>query len=76
MAGSPLDIRLAELQNHVQRETDVLALARDVVKQLEGLSSQDQLALAEVKCNFQISLAVCNIGKTSAFTYLFPHDVS
>ncbi|XP_062310609.1 serine/threonine-protein kinase N2-like isoform X1 [Osmerus eperlanus] len=47
--GSPLDIRLAELQNHVQRETDVLALARDVVKQLEGLSSQDQLALAEAQ---------------------------
>lgn len=49
VAVSLLDLRVAELKNHVQRETDVLELARDVVKQLEGLSPQDKLALAEAQ---------------------------
>lgn len=32
----------------MQREKDALMLAKDVVKQLEGISSLDQKALAEV----------------------------
>lgn len=47
-AVSPVDARLAELQHYIQRETDALVLAKDVVKQLEGISSLDQKALAEV----------------------------
>lgn len=38
-----------ELQRLVRREEDALSLARDVVKQLEGISSLDQKALAEVQ---------------------------
>lgn len=48
VAVGPADARLAELQHLVQRETDALALAKDVVKQLEGISALDQKALVEV----------------------------
>lgn len=48
VAVSPVDARFAELQHYMQRETDALVLAKDVVKQLEGISSLDQKALAEV----------------------------
>lgn len=48
VAVSPADARLAELQHYIQRETDALVLAKDVVKQLKGISSLDQKALAEV----------------------------
>lgn len=48
---SAVDARLAELQHYMQRETDVLVLAKDVVKQLEGISSLDQKALTEVGFN-------------------------
>lgn len=50
VAVSPTDARLAELQHYMQRETDALALHRDVVKQLQGISELDQNALAEVRC--------------------------
>lgn len=43
-----MNARLAELQHYMQRETDALVLAKDVVKQLEGISTLDQKALAEV----------------------------
>ncbi|KAL6114906.1 uncharacterized protein ACO6RY_05572 [Pungitius sinensis] len=46
---APPDPRLAELQRLVRREEDALSLARDVVKQLEGISSLDQKALAEAR---------------------------
>ncbi|XP_059193544.1 serine/threonine-protein kinase N2-like [Centropristis striata] len=52
---SALDARLAELQHYMQRETDVLVLAKDVVKQLEGISSLDQEALAEAQSRVQES---------------------
>lgn len=45
---APVDARVSELQHYVQKEADALALAKDVVKQLEGISSLDQKALAEV----------------------------
>lgn len=48
-AISPRDARLAELQHYVQRETDALVLAEDVAKQLEGISSLDHTAAAEVE---------------------------
>lgn len=48
VAVGPGDARSAELQHYMQRETDALVLAKDVVKQLEGISSLDQKALAEV----------------------------
>lgn len=48
VAVSPVDVRLAELQHYMQRETDALVLAKDVVKQLEGITTLDQKALAEV----------------------------
>lgn len=48
-AISPRDARLAELQHYVQRETDALVLAEDVAKQLEGMSSLDHTAAAEVE---------------------------
>lgn len=47
-AISPVDARLAELRHYMQKEMDALVLAKDVVKQLEGISSLDHKALAEV----------------------------
>ncbi|TNN52426.1 Serine/threonine-protein kinase N2 [Liparis tanakae] len=41
--------RLVELQHRVRREAESLALANDVVKQLEGISSLDQEALVEAQ---------------------------
>uniref|UniRef100_UPI0037E7EFA6 serine/threonine-protein kinase N2-like n=1 Tax=Semicossyphus pulcher TaxID=241346 RepID=UPI0037E7EFA6 len=55
VAVSPVDARLAELQHYMQRETDALVLAKDVVKQLEGISSLDQTALAEAQSRVQES---------------------
>ncbi|KAM3611008.1 uncharacterized protein V6R79_012224 [Siganus canaliculatus] len=55
VALSPVDARLAELQHYIQRETDALVLARDVVKQLEGISSLDLKALAEAQSRVQES---------------------
>ncbi|XP_044051156.1 serine/threonine-protein kinase N2-like isoform X2 [Siniperca chuatsi] len=55
VAVSPVDARLAELQHYMQRETDALVLAKDVVKQLEGISSLDQKALAEARSRVQES---------------------
>ncbi|XP_070760042.1 serine/threonine-protein kinase N2-like [Enoplosus armatus] len=55
VAVSPVDARLAELQHYMQRETDALVLAKDVVKQLEGISSLDQKALAEAQSRVQES---------------------
>ncbi|XP_074495594.1 serine/threonine-protein kinase N2-like isoform X1 [Sebastes fasciatus] len=52
---SAVDARLAELQHYMQRETDVLVLAKDVVKQLEGISSLDQKALTEAQSRVQES---------------------
>ncbi|KAM3868401.1 serine/threonine-protein kinase N2-like [Diretmus argenteus] len=54
-AAKPLDVHVAELQHYIQRETDVLVLAKDVVKQLEGLSSLDQKALTEAQSRVQES---------------------
>ncbi|XP_056130930.1 serine/threonine-protein kinase N2-like [Lampris incognitus] len=54
-AGSVVDVRLAELRHYVQRETDVLALAQDVVGQLQGLSSLEQKALSEARSRVQES---------------------
>lgn len=53
IAIGPADARSAELRHYMQRETDALALAEDVVKQLEGISSLDQKALAEVRCSIR-----------------------
>ncbi|XP_035514516.1 serine/threonine-protein kinase N2-like [Morone saxatilis] len=55
VAVSLVDARLAELQHYMQRETDALVLAKDVVKQLEGISSLDQKALAEAQSRVQES---------------------
>ncbi|CDQ67092.1 unnamed protein product [Oncorhynchus mykiss] len=52
---NPLDIHVFELKHYVQRETEVVKVARDVVKQLEELPSQDQLALAEARSRVQDS---------------------
>lgn len=52
ITATPVDARLAELQHYIQRETDTLALAEDVVKQLEGIAALDQKALAEVRSLF------------------------
>ncbi|KAA8592445.1 hypothetical protein FQN60_017900 [Etheostoma spectabile] len=52
---SAVDARLAELQHYMQRETDALVLAKDVVKQLEEISSLDQKALAEAQLRVQES---------------------
>lgn len=48
LASGPVDARLPELQHYMQREQDALVLAKDVVKQLEGMAAGDQKALAEV----------------------------
>ncbi len=56
VAVSPVDARLAELQHYMQRETDASVLAKDVVKQLEGISSLDQKALAEVRLSVSFIL--------------------
>ncbi|XP_071339926.1 serine/threonine-protein kinase N2-like isoform X3 [Trachinotus anak] len=52
---SPVEAHFAELQHYMQRETDALVLAKDVVKQLEGISSLDQKALAEAQSRVQES---------------------
>ncbi|XP_024864237.1 serine/threonine-protein kinase N2 [Kryptolebias marmoratus] len=54
-ALSPADARLAELQHFMRRETDALALAKDVVKQLRAISELDQKALAEAQFRVQES---------------------
>ncbi|CAG5918627.1 unnamed protein product [Menidia menidia] len=46
---SPVDGRLAELQHYMQRETDALVLAKDVVKEMEAIPTLDQGALAEAQ---------------------------
>lgn len=48
LAVSPVDSHVAELQHYMQRETDALMRAKDVMRQLEGIASLDQKALAEV----------------------------
>ncbi|XP_029960802.1 serine/threonine-protein kinase N2-like [Salarias fasciatus] len=53
--GRPVDARVARLQDYMQRERDALLLARDVRKQLEGISSLDHKALAEAQCREQES---------------------
>ncbi|KAF6733915.1 Serine/threonine-protein kinase N2 [Oryzias melastigma] len=50
-----VDARLAELQQYMRRESDASVLAKDVVKQLEGISALDQKALAEAQCRVQES---------------------
>uniref|UniRef100_A0A087Y6G2 protein kinase C n=3 Tax=Poecilia TaxID=8080 RepID=A0A087Y6G2_POEFO len=55
VAVSPADARLAELQHYMQRETDALALHKDVVKQLQGISELDQNPLAEARVRVQES---------------------
>lgn len=60
-AVSPADARLAELQHYVQRETDALVLAKDVVKQLEGIATLDQKALAEVGLSNNFSSYNCTL---------------
>lgn len=50
---SAVEARLAELQHYMQRETDALVLAKDVVKQLEGISALDQKALTEVELSIK-----------------------
>ncbi|KAG7219199.1 hypothetical protein INR49_019259 [Caranx melampygus] len=55
LAVGPAEARLAELQHYMQREADALVLAKDVVKQLEGISSLDQKALAEAQARVQES---------------------
>ncbi|XP_063345480.1 serine/threonine-protein kinase N2-like isoform X2 [Pelmatolapia mariae] len=55
LAASLVDARLVELQHYVQRESDALVLAKDVVKELEGISSLDQKALAEAQSRVQES---------------------
>ncbi|XP_026199141.1 serine/threonine-protein kinase N2-like isoform X2 [Anabas testudineus] len=52
-AVTPVDAHLAELQHYMQRETDALVLAKDVVKQLEGIATLDQKALAEAQSRVQ-----------------------
>ncbi|XP_054867314.1 serine/threonine-protein kinase N1-like [Amphiprion ocellaris] len=54
-AVSPGDARLAELHHFIQRETDALVRAKDVVKQLEGISALDQKALNEAQSRLQDS---------------------
>ena len=48
MGVNPLDIHVFELKHYVQRETEVVKVARDVVKELEELPFYGPLALAEV----------------------------
>ncbi|XP_029017132.3 serine/threonine-protein kinase N2-like isoform X2 [Betta splendens] len=55
VAVSPMDAHLAELQHYMQRETDALVLAEDVVKQLEEIPTLDHKALAEAQSRVQES---------------------
>ncbi|XP_029367272.1 serine/threonine-protein kinase N2-like isoform X2 [Echeneis naucrates] len=55
VADGPAQTHFAELQHYMQRESDALVLAKDVVKQLEGISSLDQKALAEAQSRVQES---------------------
>nr|XP_046241830.1 serine/threonine-protein kinase N2-like [Scatophagus argus] len=54
-AVRPVDARMEELQHYMQREKDALVLAKDVVKQLEGISALDHKALAEAQSRVQES---------------------
>ncbi|KAM9391778.1 serine/threonine-protein kinase N2-like [Pholidichthys leucotaenia] len=53
VSANPVDVHLAELQHYMHRESDALVLAKDVVKQLEEISSLDQKALAEAQSRVQ-----------------------
>ncbi|XP_047446966.1 serine/threonine-protein kinase N2-like isoform X2 [Mugil cephalus] len=55
VAIGPMEARLAELQHCMQRESDALVLAKDVVKQLEGISSLDQKTMAEAQSQVEES---------------------
>ncbi|KAM4576051.1 serine/threonine-protein kinase N2-like isoform 2-T4 [Odontesthes bonariensis] len=62
---SSVDAHLAELQHYMQRETDALVLAKDVVKQLEGIPTLDQNALAEAQSRVQESSQKLDILRLS-----------
>lgn len=67
---SSADARLAELQHYIQRETDALTLAKDVVKQMEGISSLDQKTLAEAESRLHESSQKLDLLHLSLEKYL------
>ncbi|KAM9810487.1 serine/threonine-protein kinase N2-like [Neosynchiropus ocellatus] len=64
----PPDGRLSELRHHVQREADSLDLAKDVVKQLEGIPALDHKALAEAQTRVQESTQKLDLLRRSLET--------
>ncbi|KAM9858650.1 serine/threonine-protein kinase N2-like [Aulostomus maculatus] len=70
LAASPVDRHFSELQYYIQREQDALVLARDVVKQLEGISSLDQKALVEAQSRVQESTQKLYLLRLSLETHL------
>ncbi|XP_053726673.1 serine/threonine-protein kinase N2-like isoform X1 [Synchiropus splendidus] len=72
-AGGPsllgaADGRLSELQHYVQREADSLILAKDVVKQLQGIPALDHKALAEAQTRVQESTQKLDLLRRSLET--------
>ncbi|KAK7933760.1 hypothetical protein WMY93_004656 [Mugilogobius chulae] len=71
---SCVDPRLTELRHYIQRETDALALAKDVVKQLQGIASLDHKALDEAECRLQESSQKLDLLRLSLENYLKEND--
>ncbi|XP_055080016.1 serine/threonine-protein kinase N2-like [Periophthalmus magnuspinnatus] len=69
-----LDPRVAELRHYIQRETDALALAKDVVRQLQGIASLDHKALQEAECRLQESSQKLDLLHLSLENYLKESD--
>ncbi|XP_020562014.1 serine/threonine-protein kinase N2 isoform X2 [Oryzias latipes] len=65
-----VDARLAELQQYMRRESDASVLAKDAVKQLEGISALDQKALAEAQSRVQESSQKLDLLRLSLENWL------
>lgn len=68
--GHSADARLTELRHYIQRETDALALAKDVVQQLQGIAALDHKALDEAESRLHESSQKLDLLRLSLEKYL------
>lgn len=69
-ARGRVDARLTELHHYIQRETDALTLAKDVVKQLQGIAALDHKALDEAESRLRDSSQKLDLLRLSLENYL------
>ncbi|XP_055018061.1 serine/threonine-protein kinase N2-like isoform X2 [Boleophthalmus pectinirostris] len=66
----PVDPRVAELRHYIQRETDALTLAKDLVRQLQGIAALDHNALQEAEIRLHESSQKLDLLRLSLEKYL------